>query len=72
LLASTLNQSAFNLGNAGGAWVGATLLSHGAGYPELGVAAAVVASVGLGLTVFSAWLEKRGGRERGRAALAVE
>jgi DHA1 family inner membrane transport protein len=72
LLASTLNQSAFNLGNAGGAWVGATLLSHGAGYPQLGVAAAVVTSVGLGLTVFSAWLERRGGRARRRVALAVE
>jgi DHA1 family inner membrane transport protein len=71
LLASTLNQSAFNLGNAGGAWVGATLLSHGAGYPQLGVAAAAVTSVGLGLTVFSAWLEKRGGLKRDRRALAV-
>ncbi len=29
LLASTLNQSAFNLGNALGAWVGALALSHG-------------------------------------------
>jgi len=72
LLASTLNQSAFNLGNAGGAWVGATLLSHVAGYPLLGVAAAGVTSVGLALTVFSAWLERRGGRERGSVALAVE
>lgn len=54
LLASTLNQSGFNLGNAGGAWIGATLLTHGAGYPALGVAAAVVTAIGLGLTVYSA------------------
>ncbi len=58
LLASTLNQSAFNLGNAGGAWLGATLLAQGAHYPQLGMAAAAVTAVGLALTVFSAWLEK--------------
>ncbi len=62
LLASTLNQSAFNLGNAGGAWIGASLLAHGAAYPVLGVAAAMVTATGLGLTVFSAWLERRGAR----------
>ena len=59
LLASTLNQSAFNLGNAGGAWLGASLLTGGHGYPHLAVAAAAVTAVGLGLTAFSAWLESR-------------
>jgi len=59
LLASTLNQSAFNLGNAGGAWLGASLLAHGAHYPQLGVAAAAVTTIGLALTVFSASLDKR-------------
>ena len=59
LLVSTLNQSAFNLGNAGGAWIGASLLTQGAGYPMLGVAAAVITAVGLGLTVTSAQLEQR-------------
>ncbi|MET0581722.1 MAG: MFS transporter, partial [Pseudoxanthomonas sp.] len=59
LLASTLNQSAFNLGNAGGAWLGASLLSGGHGYPHLAIAAAAVTAVGLGLTGFSAWLESR-------------
>ncbi len=59
LLASTLNQSAFNLGNAGGAWLGATLLARGAGYPELGVAAAAVTAIGLGLTLVSARLDAR-------------
>lgn len=57
LLASTLNQSAFNLGNAGGAWLGASLLVHGHGYPQLSLAAAAVTAVGLGLTVLSARLE---------------
>lgn len=60
LLASTLNQSAFNLGNAGGAWIGASLLTHGAAYPVLGVAAAMVTAVGLGLTVISAQRDARG------------
>lgn len=59
LLASTLNQSAFNLGNAGGAWVGATLLTHGASYPSLSLAAAAVTAVGLGLTVLSLRMEQR-------------
>lgn len=59
LLASTLNQSAFNLGNAGGAWVGATLLTHGASYPSLSLAAAAVTAVGLGLTMLSLRMEQR-------------
>lgn len=62
LLASTLNQSAFNLGNAGGAWIGATLLARGAPYPALGVAAALVTATGLALTLCSAWMERRGTR----------
>jgi len=60
LLASTLNQSAFNLGNAGGAWLGAAMLAHGAIYPQLSYAAAAVTATGIGLTLFSAWLERRG------------
>jgi DHA1 family inner membrane transport protein len=59
LLASTLNQSAFNLGNAGGAWLGASLLAHGAGFPRLGIAASAVTAVGLALTALSARLERR-------------
>jgi DHA1 family inner membrane transport protein len=45
-LASTLNQAAFNLGNAAGAAIGAASLTHGVGYSELpwvGVAIAVLA-----------------------------
>lgn len=33
--ASTLNQAAFNLGNAGGAWIGATALTRGFDYVQL-------------------------------------
>jgi MFS transporter, DHA1 family, inner membrane transport protein len=45
-LASTLNQGAFNLGNAAGAWVGGLALTDGLAYRELpwiGVALAAVA-----------------------------
>lgn len=48
-LASTLNQGAFNLGNALGAWLGGTALTLGAGYSELPALAAVVSLLGLGL-----------------------
>lgn len=50
-LASTLNQGAFNLGNATGAWIGGTALTLGSGYGELPVMAAVVSLIGLGLTL---------------------
>lgn len=45
-LASTLNQGAFNLGNAAGAWIGGVALINGLAYRELpwiGVALAAVA-----------------------------
>ena len=45
-LASTLNQGAFNLGNAAGAWIGGLALTNGLAYRELpwiGVALAAVA-----------------------------
>ncbi|MGG3815602.1 MFS transporter, partial [Methylorubrum rhodesianum] len=48
-LASTLNQGAFNLGNALGAWLGGTALTLGAGYAELPALAAFVSLLGLGL-----------------------
>lgn len=48
-LASTLNQGAFNLGNATGAWLGGTALTLGAGYRELPLLAAAVSVAGLAL-----------------------
>ena len=50
-LASTLNQGAFNLGNATGAWIGGTALTLGIGYGELPLIAAAVSLAGLGLTL---------------------
>jgi DHA1 family inner membrane transport protein len=52
-LASTLNQGAFNLGNAIGAWIGGVALNAGVHYAQLPLVAACVALVGLGLTLSS-------------------
>jgi DHA1 family inner membrane transport protein len=52
-LASTLNQGAFNLGNATGAWIGGAALNAGVHYAQLPLLAALVAMVGLGLTLSS-------------------
>ena len=59
-LASSLNISAFNLGNALGAWVGGLVLSHGFGLLALGGAAAGLTAVGLLLTAWS-WRAPEGG-----------
>ncbi|MCA3824639.1 MAG: MFS transporter, partial [Burkholderia sp.] len=58
-LASTLNQGAFNLGNATGAWLGGMAIGSGVSLvnlPWVGVAMAVAA---LALTLWSASLERR-------------
>lgn len=46
-LVSTLNISAFNLGNAIGAWLGGVVISQGAGLTSVPVVAAVLAVAGL-------------------------
>ncbi|WP_205910778.1 MFS transporter [Paroceanicella profunda] len=46
-LGGTFNQSAFNLGNAGGAALGGGLIGLGAGYGMVAVAAALVAAVAI-------------------------
>lgn len=46
-LVSTLNIGAFNVGNALGAWVGGSVLTHGYGLTEVPLAAAALALVGL-------------------------
>lgn len=61
-LASTLNQGAFNLGNATGAWLGGAAIGAGAplaSLPWVGVSMAVGA---LALTFVSATLERRAQR----------
>ncbi len=46
-LVSTLNISAFNVGNALGAWVGGAVIAQGYGLTAVPVAAAVLAALGL-------------------------
>ena len=58
-LASTLNQGAFNLGNALGASLGGIVLTTGYGYLKLPVASAAVAAVCLIVAVATVLVEKR-------------
>lgn len=60
-LASTLNQSAFNLGNAIGAWTGGAAIGLGAAYDRLPWLAASFAAAALGLAVVSLQLARRPG-----------
>jgi MFS transporter, DHA1 family, inner membrane transport protein len=60
-LASTLNQGAFNLGNATGAWIGGTALTFGADYGELPLIAAAVSLAGLALAITAVGRGARGG-----------
>jgi DHA1 family inner membrane transport protein len=57
-LASTLNQGAFNLGNAMGAWIGGAALNFGVHYGQLPLLAAVVALIGLAMTL-TALIDRR-------------
>jgi MFS transporter, DHA1 family, inner membrane transport protein len=58
-LASTLNQSAFNLGNAVGAWIGAQSLELGLPYDHLPLISAALASVAVLVTLMDAMLTRR-------------
>jgi DHA1 family inner membrane transport protein len=67
-LASTLNQGAFNLGNALGASLGGLVLTAGYGYLKLPVASAAVAAVCLIVAVVTLRLERRDLSEATRLA----
>ena len=58
-LASTLNQGAFNLGNASGASLGGMMLTYGYGYRQLPIASGVVTLVTLVLALYSAYLDRK-------------
>jgi DHA1 family inner membrane transport protein len=58
-IASALNVGAFNLGNAGGAFLGGLVIDGGFGLTAVPLAAALVALLGLGCASLSASLEKR-------------
>lgn len=58
-LASTLNIAAFNLGNAGGAWLGGAVIAAGYAMPVVSLAGAAVTVAGLLATMLSVALERR-------------
>ena len=58
-LATTLNIGAFNLGNAGGAWLGGAVIERGLGLDALPWAAAAVTVAALGVTWYAARLDAR-------------
>jgi DHA1 family inner membrane transport protein len=64
-LASTLNQGAFNLGNATGAWLGGAAISTGLALTTLPWLGVVLALLALGLTGWSAVAERRSRRGAG-------
>jgi DHA1 family inner membrane transport protein len=58
-LAAILNQGAFNLGNAGGAWIGGVAIAQGMSYTAIPWVGATLALLALGATVLSSTLERR-------------
>lgn len=60
-LASTLNQGAFNLGNASGAWFGGMAIGAGFELTTLPYVGVVLVALALGLTLWSASIERNNG-----------
>lgn len=58
-LAATLNQGAFNAGNAAGAWAGGAAISMGISYADLPFVGATIALAAFGVAVFSFALDRR-------------
>jgi DHA1 family inner membrane transport protein len=58
-LASTLNQGAFNLGNAAGAFAGDLALTHGLSYGSIPWIGTGLAAAGLGFSLLSCLLDRR-------------
>ncbi|MER5751285.1 MFS transporter [Streptomyces sp. NPDC002088] len=76
-LASSANQAAFNLANAGGAWIGGLALAAGFGVTSPAVAGAGLAVLGLAVAAVSYAVDVRhktpsAGRERVVAAHALD
>jgi DHA1 family inner membrane transport protein len=57
-LASTLNQSAFHIGNATGAYVSGLAITYGVSYASLPWIGAAIATLALGMSIFSYKLDK--------------
>jgi DHA1 family inner membrane transport protein len=63
-LASTINQGAFNFGNATGAWIGGVALTHGVAYERLAWIGVALAAAALALSLYSYWLDGKTGLAR--------
>jgi DHA1 family inner membrane transport protein len=59
-LGSTLNQSAFNLGNAAGAWMGGLVVASGADLADLPWTGALVSGLTVLTALFYIYLQRRG------------
>jgi len=58
-LASASNHSAFNLANAGGAWLGGLAISAGWGWTSPALVGAVLAAIGLAIALTAGVLDRR-------------
>jgi DHA1 family inner membrane transport protein len=58
-LAATLNQGAFNVGNAGGAWIGGLAISWGVSYANLPLVGAALTLMAVAVAVSSQALDRR-------------
>lgn len=58
-LAATLNQGAFNAGNAAGAWIGGAAISWGVSYADLPLVGAAIALTAFGVALLSFTLDRR-------------
>jgi DHA1 family inner membrane transport protein len=63
-LAATLNQGAFNVGNASGAWIGGAALTFGVSYQYLPYVGSALAVVGLLVALWSLLLDRKARRKR--------
>ncbi|MGW1611743.1 MFS transporter [Streptomyces sp. NPDC002285] len=63
-LASSANQAAFNLANAGGAWIGGLALAAGLGVTSPALTGAALAVLGLGVAGAAYAVDRRGGAPR--------
>ncbi|GAA1424696.1 MFS transporter [Streptomyces thermospinosisporus] len=65
-LASSANQAAFNLANAGGAWIGGLALAAGLGATSPALAGAALAALGIGVAALAHAVDRRADRTPGR------
>ncbi|MFJ4618372.1 MFS transporter [Streptomyces sp. NPDC088812] len=70
-LASSANQAAFNLANAGGAWIGGLTLAAGLGVTSPAVAGAALAVLGLAVAGVAFAVDRRRSPDRTPRALIV-